>query len=123
MEVIPREIYQALLLGGVAIIAAGVAWVVAVLGRLAREQNARAAINSVRDCQRTEIQENVRRLVNGNGVHREPGGAAPPVVTQAKCLQSASEATTARKQAEGADDAIEAEIVSEAAAESNRRQF
>jgi hypothetical protein len=64
----PGAIYQALMLGAVAIIGAGVAWVVAVLGRLAREQNARGRENQVRDIQRGEILENVRRLTNGSAL-------------------------------------------------------
>jgi hypothetical protein len=78
VEPVQAGIYQALMLGAVAIIGAGVAWVVAVLGRLAREQNARGRENQVRDTQRAEIQENVRRLVNGDGAQYDPEKQHPP---------------------------------------------
>jgi uncharacterized membrane protein len=71
MREIPTAIYEALLLGIVAIIAAAVAYVVAFLSRMKREQDSRAARNEQRDQQRAEVQENVRRLVNSTGVHHD----------------------------------------------------
>ncbi len=87
MEIIPPEIYQALMLSGVALIAAATAYVVSVLSRMKREQDARAAQNQVRDQQRNEIQENIRRIVNGGGVQREIGGAATPMAIAATAPQ------------------------------------
>jgi hypothetical protein len=68
MEMIPSQFYDALMLGGVAIIGAVVAYVLSILSRMKREQDARAEQNEQRDLQRSEIQENVRRIVNSRGV-------------------------------------------------------
>jgi hypothetical protein len=50
------------------LIPVGFGYVSAVLRRLAREQDARARDNEVRDIQRGEILENVRRIANGKAV-------------------------------------------------------
>ncbi len=62
------DFYAEIVLGLVMLIPVGFGYVSAVLRRLAREQDARARDNEVRDIQRGEILENVRRIANGKAV-------------------------------------------------------
>jgi hypothetical protein len=62
------DFYAEIILGLVMLIPVGFGYVSAVLRRLAREQDARARDNEVRDVQRGEILENVRRIANGKAV-------------------------------------------------------
>jgi trans-2-enoyl-CoA reductase len=47
-------------------------YIIMLLKRMAGENQNRAEVNHQRDHQRDEIQENVRRLVNGHGVQDDP---------------------------------------------------
>lgn len=69
------ELWRAVVTGCLVILTAGVGYAVSFLHRMKREQDARAMTNIERDSQRNEVQENVRRLVNGLGVNAE---TAPP---------------------------------------------
>ncbi len=62
------EAWRALMTGALLILVALVAYVVSVLSRLKREQDARGIKDEMRDVQRAEVQENVRRIMNGKGV-------------------------------------------------------
>jgi hypothetical protein len=65
------ELWRTGVTGSVVVITAAVAYIVSLLQRMKRDQDARAKANEERDKQRAEVQENVRRLVNSTGVHHE----------------------------------------------------
>ena len=72
-DTLPPEIYQALVLAALAIIAAMSGLAVAFLNRLTREQQARHEKDEIRDLERNELVQNVRRIANGNAiVHDTP---------------------------------------------------
>ncbi len=62
------EAWRALMTGSLLILVALVSYIVSILSRLKREQDARALKDEQRDVQRAEVQENVRRIMNGHGV-------------------------------------------------------
>ncbi len=62
------ELWRGFVSGTLIILLGVVAYVTSVLSRMKREQDARAVQDEQRDVQRAEVQENVRRIMNGNGV-------------------------------------------------------
>ncbi len=87
-----NQFLSAVVLAAVAVLPVLALYIITLLKGLMRDAANRAEVNHQRDHQRDEIQENVRRLVNGNGVQHDPG-VRPDEATHAPDAPDARHAT------------------------------